>query len=990
MAMDPVNLTDNICNDTQENSTNVDSESRKCVKLCSFNCKNIVTATEAITHIMDSTDILLVQEHWLFNYQLNFLSEISDNIRGAGKAVDNSNPISPVQKPRGYGGVGILWKQSLDNRVNVLPDGNERIQCVELTTNERPLLIVSVYLPSKGRSSNIDEYRECVDQLHEIISKFRDTHIITIGGDLNEDIHTELPSERTKYLRTFLQNCEMEVTRCGPTFIHSNGRDTSEIDYFLFSSLEKELYTNFNKLDDMYKNVSDHYPITCDICVKMDSQLKPVTPVEDYSVIPKIKWDKVDKDLYSAAVCQATDQQSAPLETEYDIASAVDNIHRIMNEAVKISYTVPRRRKSRPKLKVWSTGIRSKLKTSIQAHWRYKNAKKRGTLTDEIIVCRKHAKQNLRSEIRREFASREVEKREKTMEARTEDRSLFYTLIRQQRGNKSQYIDEPEVQGSTYKGQDVITGFYEHFKTMAQDCEDQHIDGQYNSQVTEDFSVIKDICAENTGTIHQTTLEELREAVQKLNNGKAPDVYGICTEHITYAGSSLLEYLCTIYNAIFRLQKVPDILKLGTISPVYKKKGSAKESKNYRGITVLPVLAKILEVILRTRLRLIFDGQQNPLQRGFTSKSSPLHCALIIEEFIRESIDNKENTFIAMLDAKAAFDVVNHSSLLRKLYNVGLQGNFWNIICSLHEDAVSSVKWEGGRSSEFHITQGVRQGGILSADLYKLYVNDLLYRIQDTGIGGFVGDINCSAPTCADDMSNLSNTIDELQVLCNIAVDYSHMERYSLQPTKSVILPVSTKSSRRTKNSSMASSRNVSLGENIVPTVDKTVHVGVTRSTNPTASAAVDDNIQKGRKTLYGLMSAGLHGENGLDPETSIHLFQVYVLPVLLYGLEVQLPDEKVLHPLDIMVKKTLKQILSLPITVADPVPYILSGLIPVEGLLHIRAISLFGNIWRLSDDTIEKRLAIRQLSVKDYNSHSWFIKIRRLLFQYDLTGYFL
>ena len=183
---------------------------------------------------------------------------------------------------------------------------------------------------------------------------------------------------------------------------------------------------------------------------------------------------------------------------------------------------------------------------SKQAHWRYKNAKKRGTLTDEIIVCRKHAKQNLRSEIRREFASREVEKREKIMEARTEDRSLFYNLIRQQRGNKSQYIDELEVQGSTYKGQDVITGFYEHFKTTAQDCEDQHIDGQYNSQVTKDFSVIKDICAEDTGTIHQTTLEELREAVQKLNNGKAPDVYGICTEHITYAGSSLLEYLCTI------------------------------------------------------------------------------------------------------------------------------------------------------------------------------------------------------------------------------------------------------------------------------------------------------------------------------------------------------------------------------------------------------------------------------------------------------------
>ena len=49
--------------------------------------------------------------------------------------------------------------------------------------------------------------------------------------------------------------------------------------------------------------------------------------------------------------------------------------------------------------------------------------------------------------------------------------------------------------------------------------------------------------------------------------------------------------------------------------------------------------------------------------------------------------------------------------------------------------------------------------------------------------------------------------------------------------------------------------------------------LGILRS-KPAAEAAIEDNIQKGRKTLYGLMSAGLHGENGLGPETTIHLFQ--------------------------------------------------------------------------------------------------------------------
>ena len=125
-------------------------------------------------------------------------------------------------------------------------------------------------------------------------------------------------------------------------------------------------------------------------------------------------------------------------------------------------------------------------------------------------------------------------------------------------------------------------------------------------------------------------------------------------------------------------------------------------------------------------------------------------------------------------------------------------------------------------------------------------------------------------------------------------------------------------------------------------------------------------------------MATGLHGENGLDPNSAIHLLRVYVMPVLLYGLEVQLPNTKTCHPIEIFLKKTLKQILSLPITTADPAPYILSGtcILPAEAFIHQRALTFFGNICRLSNTCIEKRLAIRQCSLKSVDSHSWFSSI--------------
>ena len=116
-----------------------------------------------------------------------------------------------------------------------------------------------------------------------------------------------------------------------------------------------------------------------------------------------------------------------------------------------------------------------------------------------------------------------------------------------------------------------------------------------------------------------------------------------------------------------------------------------------------------------------------------------------------------------------------------------------------------------------------------------------------------------------------------------------------------------------------------------------------------------ESNITNAQRTLYSLMASGLHGENGLDPETSIHLLQIYVLPVMVYGLDVVLPKPALVDKLNRTYKKILKQILSLPITVADPAVYILSGTLPMEGIIHKRTLILYGNICRLVESSVEK-----------------------------------
>ena len=86
-----------------------------------------------------------------------------------------------------------------------------------------------------------------------------------------------------------------------------------------------------------------------------------------------------------------------------------------------------------------------------------------------------------------------------------------------------------------------------------------------------------------------------------------------------------------LFNNMLRLGSVPDNMKLGMLTPVFKRKGSNLGAKNYPGITITPTIAKILESVLRERIKPIVLESQNGLQRGFTEGSSPMISLNVVE-----------------------------------------------------------------------------------------------------------------------------------------------------------------------------------------------------------------------------------------------------------------------------------------------------------------------------------------------------------------------
>ena len=100
-----------------------------------------------------------------------------------------------------------------------------------------------------------------------------------------------------------------------------------------------------------------------------------------------------------------------------------------------------------------------------------------------------------------------------------------------------------------------------------------------------------------------------------------------------------------------------------------------------------------------------------------------------------------------------------------------------------------------------------------------------------------------------------------------------------------------------------------------MPFVDNAVHLGIIRTTSLRGNTTtnVDENIKKARRSAYSLFSSGFHGYNGLDVDTMLHLYKIYIPPVLLYGLELILPQGPQLEQMEIAQKRLLKQIMTLP-----------------------------------------------------------------------------
>ena len=205
--------------------------------------------------------------------------------------------------------------------------------------------------------------------------------------------------------------------------------------------------------------------------------------------------------------------------------------------------------------------------------------------------------------------------------------------------------------------------------------------------------------------------------------------------------------------------------KLAKVLPAYKGKGDIQEITNYRPLSLVIYIAKIMENLIKKQIMVYLDDhafitvdQSAYLKRHSTQTS--LHRLI---DDILENINNNAITGLCFLDIQKCFDTINHTILLNKLTHYGIRTAEFKWFQSYLTDGMQVVDYNDKVSEQNEISIGVLEGTVLGPLLFLLHLNDLSHAINNASI-------NINADDIVIYMSNSS--FSEMQYTMNRACEW--------------------------------------------------------------------------------------------------------------------------------------------------------------------------------------------------------------------------
>ncbi len=265
--------------------------------------------------------------------------------------------------------------------------------------------------------------------------------------------------------------------------------------------------------------------------------------------------------------------------------------------------------------------------------------------------------------------------------------------------------------------------------------------------------------------------EFVKSKLRGLKAGKAVGLDDVPARLLIDSADIVARPLTDIINVSLQTGQVPIDWKAARVFPLFKK-GKTELMDNYRPISILPTVSKVLERAVHTQLYNYLQSHKmlSPYQCRFRKSYSKELTALCLADTIRRNIDLFQMTGAAYIDLRKAFDTVDHNYLLlRKLSYIGVTNCELDWFMDYLRNRTQVVDYQGVLSNPEEVSIGVPQGSILGPLLFILHVNDLSQVVTKCSILMYADDtvLFFSAKQASIIEETLNNELAEIdQRLC--------------------------------------------------------------------------------------------------------------------------------------------------------------------------------------------------------------------------------
>ena len=921
------------------------------LNIVGFNTQGLKSNISYISSLIKEFNIVFICEHWLSKAE-KFVLE--DMCKESHTLLFNTAEKSPSGRP--FQGNCFLVDRILAPHIEIIHK-DARVFAFKLCSASFPLLVIGTYLTSYHNKASLEEYNEQLNLMATLIRMNSECEPIIIGDfqSFPDGLYDGLDRNNckrnplSKRLSDFIQNNMLElvdVTRGhGPTttYQHLTLMNSSYIDHIAMR-LDSDLMVSECKVHEKQgTNTSDHCAVS--VHIKTDINLNDII-AEDLpkSAIPRRYWKN---DKFKVNYYRAVEKFIENLPVDDTSDSSVIHLSQILlNSAAEAAEnTFNKNIKPCSFSKKWWTPQLSDAKRVLSTHFMsWKEAgfpKDGGQIHCRYLLARKNFRKQVKYAqnqlITKKYIT--IDKLKNTHPQRFWNK--MHTL-RKDDSNRKYAINNKNTD------EEIANEFADHFSTLL---------NQPRTKITPSPVAHLNRTPFNPSTEDPITITsiDIDSTLNCLKLNKTTDPMNITAEHLIFAENEKMKiWLRNFFNNIFDKGEVSALLSTSKMIPLVKSlKKSLKEAGNYRGISIIPILTKMLEYIIMEKCPSLLET--HGLQFGFKNQSSTNHAEFMISETLKFYNSKKSPVYMCSLDAEKAFDSCNWDLLFNKLIERGTPLRVVNILSCLYKNGTSNVSYNGKLSESFCLSQGVRQGSILSPYLYNIYTELLLETLEkESKVGTNLYGIFTGIIMYADDIILLSPTLSGLRELLNQCISYSEKHGLAMNPEKTEFLI-----SGRTNGTEQ-----LIFNHWVVSPSSSLKHLGfLWSSKNFTHTATVESEnvcqrINKFWQVIFSLVKSGIRY---CAPHTIAQLFRSLAVPTMTYGLELCNLDSELLGKLDREARSGLKSLFD----VSKYSKNYLNPLLHIENISRVIQRNKINLFYRLVTNTTTRTVVMNLLTTK-------------------------